>query len=219
MSDHISLAREYIAKGEEFYAKAADEMVAAFNAGMSHKAIAAALGRSHDWVRTLIRWREANGPAGPNASDPLPTPFAGQYEERMDRAARTAMKDPEQRRQTIAALSSDQIEDVIATAQDVAVERTRAQRSERDITPKAPTAGALMGGDSWDPSESWADTLVIRVNRNARELDGLIKRAGGLLFGSMPAGEAFEYLAEAERLIAEARAAAHEQMRDQAQVH
>ena len=217
MSDHISLAREYIAKGEEFYAKAADEIIAAFDEGAGYAAIARGLSRSETWVRDLAAWRRT-GLESPNPQDPGPsTPYAGQYEERMDRAARTALKDPEQRKQVISSLSAEQIEDVIAEAQTVAVERVHAQRAEHDTTPKTPTAGDLMGGERWDPSESWSDTLLIRCNRNLRELSAHVQRWGFVL-GSMPVEDAYEYIAETERLAADIRAAVQEQIRDRAGV-
>lgn len=214
MSDHISRAREYIAKGEEFYAKAADEIVAwlAEDPTRTQRQAAAAIGRSQSWIRDIVRWRTSE-------CDPTqqPTPFAGQYEERMDRAARTALKDPEQRKQVIASLPPEQIEQVIATAQDVAVERIRAQRAEHDTAPKPPTANDLMGGERWDPSESWADTLLIRCNRNLRELGAHVQKWGFVL-GSMPIEDAYEYINETERLAAEVRVAVQEQLRDRAEV-
>lgn len=100
-------------------------------------------------------------------------------------------------------------------ATETLVERSRARRAEHQTES---TVGDLMGDDRFDPAEYWADTLIIRVNRNARELAALTKRAGGLLFGTMPPEDAFDYLHEAERLIAEARAAAQEQVRDRAEV-
>ncbi len=88
-------------------------------------------------------------------------------------------------------------------------------RREQDTTP---TARGLTGGEKFDPSEYWADKIVIRINNNARELASLMKRGGGLLFGSMEPQQAFEYLLEAEQFIADARAAAQEQARDKVEV-
>lgn len=131
--------------------------------------------------------------------------------------AEKVLRDPEQRKQVIASLSAEQIEEVIAEAQDVAVERVRAQRSEHDVAPKEPTVTDLMGGARWDPSESWMDTLLIRCNRNLRELAAHVEKWGPVL-GSMPIDEAYEYINETERLAAEVRVALQEQIRDRAEV-
>jgi hypothetical protein len=56
--------------------------------------------------------------------------------------------------------------------------------------------------------EELTPRVINRLLFNAHELDRLIQRAGGLLFGTMPPEEAFERLQEAERLIAEVRALA-----------
>jgi hypothetical protein len=56
--------------------------------------------------------------------------------------------------------------------------------------------------------EELTPRVINRLLLNAHELDRLIQRAGGLLFGTMPPEEAFERLQEAERLIAEVRALA-----------
>lgn len=217
MSDHISLARQEIAQGEEHYAKAADHILAAYEDGISYAAIARGLERGETWVRDLANWRRS-GLNSPNPQDPAPrTPYAGQYEERVERAGKQALRDPDQRRHAIASLSTEQIEDVISTAQDVAVERVRAQRAEQDVAPKSPTARELMGGERWDPSESWADTLLIRCNRNLRELGAHVQKWGFVL-GSMPVEDAYQYIEETERIAAEVRAAVQERLRDRAEV-
>ena len=216
MSDHISLAREYIAKGEEYYAKAANEIAAwlAEDSSRTQRQVADLLGRSAGWVNGLVRWRTS---VQDTEQDSPASPWANTYEERIERAGKQALRDPEQRKQAIASLSSEEIEDVIAEAQTVAVDRVRAQRSEHDTTPKEPTAGDLMGCDRWDPSESWSDTLLIRCNRNLREMAQHVQKWGGVL-GSMSTEEAYEYAQETERLAAEVRVIFQEKIRDRAEV-
>ena len=65
----------------------------------------------------------------------------------------------------------------------------------------------------YDPPEAEfrADNVVSRLRRNARELDTLQRRAGGLILGSMSSQEAFRYLQDAENRIATARALVEEQ--------
>lgn len=62
--------------------------------------------------------------------------------------------------------------------------------------------------EAWIPKvDPTIDNVVVRLNRNVHEMDNLIRRAGGLLFGAMDYEKAFEYLSEAERLTAEVRTA------------
>lgn len=51
--DHLARAKEYIAEGDSYYAKAAIEIRAAFAEGASWVAIAQAVGKSETWVRRL----------------------------------------------------------------------------------------------------------------------------------------------------------------------
>lgn len=84
--------------------------------------------------------------------------------------------------------------------------------NRNDIKPE-PTV-ADLGADDFDPSESWADTLIIAENRKARELSKHVK-AWGFVLGSMPSREALEYLEESEQLIADLRAAMQERVQDE----
>jgi hypothetical protein len=215
VSDHIQLAREYIAKGDEFYAKAAGEIVAAKEERpeLTWAEIGRQLGRDESWVRKL-----ATSFRNPARRDD--EPFSVDWQSganTQDVAAARVLKNPEQRKQAITSLTSDQIEEVIAEAQDVAVERVRAQRSEHNAEAKAPTAGDLMDGERWDPSESWADTLLIRCNRNLRELGKHVEKWGFVL-GSMKIEDALDYVNETERLAAEVRVVVQAQLRDRAEV-
>lgn len=215
MTDHLALAKEYIAKGDDYYSRAAAEIVAAKEEypELTWVEIGRRLGRDESWVRRLVESFRKSA-AAPETEFKVNWQ-SGDYEKP---AAKRVLSDPEQRKQVIAALPPEQIEAVIEDAHEVARDRMRARRAEHDTEPASPTARDLMGDEPFDPAEYWADTLVIRVNRNARELASLIKRGGGLLFGTMPPEEAFDYLHEAERLIAEARAAAQEQVRDRSEV-
>jgi hypothetical protein len=68
-----------------------------------------------------------------------------------------------------------------------------------------------LTGPPWEPrfcsrehAAAAQENVIIRVERNARELAGLFKREG-LRFGTMPPEEAVEYLQDTERRIAEVR--------------
>lgn len=130
------------------------------------------------------------------------------------RHAKTVLSDPEQRERVIGQLAAREVEELARAATEVAVGRSRAQRAEHRTEP---TAGDLMGDDPFDPAADWVDTLVIRVNRNARELSKHVAQKAFVL-GSMPLEEAYEYLREAERLIAEVRALVQERVHETTEV-
>lgn len=69
--DHLALAREYIGKGEAFYRKAAEEIVAAMDEDptLTHREIAKRINRDRTWVTKLVAW-VTNGD-----QDHTPTPF------------------------------------------------------------------------------------------------------------------------------------------------
>lgn len=86
-----------------------------------------------------------------------------------------------------------------------------AQREEHDLRVR----DLMDNDDRFDPSESWVDSYVIRVERASADMESQVKQ-WGLVFGTMPLHEALEWLGMAERRIADARAAVGERLRDQA---
>lgn len=73
--DHLERAKVYIGKGEEYYRRAAEEIVAAKKADFSltDAMVGEALGRSRQWVSKLIAWVEKGADHGT-------TPFSGPEE-------------------------------------------------------------------------------------------------------------------------------------------
>lgn len=209
MTDHLALAKEYIAKGEDFYRRAADEIIAARDEDptLGWGRIARLVGKSETWCRDIVRWR--TNPQGPDS------PYGGdeQNEARYERHVKTVLKDPERRERAISDLPTEQVEEIIEQAHNVVVDRVRAQRAEHDTSAKAPTVGDLMGDERFDPSESWADTEIIRVREKAHALHRQVEK-WGLVLGSMDEEQAFAYLQEAERNIADVRVVLQERMAD-----
>jgi hypothetical protein len=117
--------------------------------------------------------------------------------------------DAAQVRDLVYALPDEALTNVLMAAHTVAGERRASGRAEHQTEP---TFGEVMGEDRFDPAANWADTIIIRVNNNARELAGYQRL--GLMFGTMTPEQAFGYLEEAERLIADVRAEAQERLRD-----
>lgn len=95
---------------------------------------------------------------------------------------------------------------IAGTAMDALAQREEHELRVRDL---------MDDGDGFDPSESWIDSYVIRVERASADMESQVKQ-WGLVFGTMPLHEALEWLGMAERRIADARAAVGERLRDQA---
>jgi hypothetical protein len=100
--DHLARAKEYIAQGDDFYRKAADEIRSAItNDGVTQTQAARALGRSQSWVAKLLARTEEY--SDPNI--PL-VPFGGpeENEARYERHDKTVLRDPKRRAEALAAL-------------------------------------------------------------------------------------------------------------------
>lgn len=206
MNKHLVKAKDYIGKGEAFYRKAADEVIAAQaeDTTLGYREIGEAVGRSYEWCRQLVKWRTSVTDQG--------TPWAGEYDARRDRSIKQTLgkADSQEVKRVLAELPEKQLDTIAREATDALVGRARAKRSERQ---SEPTAGELMGGEKWDPSESWADNQIIALNHKARSLAAHVEKWGPVL-GSMPEDMAFEYLQEAERLIAEVRVVWQSRLRE-----
>lgn len=63
---HLVKAKTFIEKGDSFYAKAADEIIAAMAADhtLSNREIGERFNRSREWVRVLVQWRTSGKPSG-----------------------------------------------------------------------------------------------------------------------------------------------------------
>lgn len=210
-TDHLARAKDYIARGEDFYRRAADEIAAARAAGTSWSAVEREIGRSRKWAQTLVAWAT-------ECADPHSSPFGGEEENtaRYERQARTVLKDPERRQRAMADLSTEQVVEVAREAAEVAVQRSRAQRSEHS-TEREPTIGELLDGEQFDPSEKWADRFITGAWDRAHALRRQVEKHG-LWLGSMDDDKAFELVEQAERDIAEVRVALQERVRDHRRV-
>lgn len=194
--------------------KAADEIIAAQKEDpkLSFREIDRLIGHGGSVGRysgDLVRWRTG---ACARTHLPFGRDEKDTHEIRQQRDAEKVLADPEQRRQVMASLPPEQVEAVIADANHVAIERMQAKRAEHDATAKTPVAGDLMG-ERFDPSESWADEHIIRVREKAHTLRRQVEK-WGLVLGSLGEEQAFDYLQEAERNIAEVRVVLQERMAD-----
>lgn len=128
---HLAKAKDYIDRGDDFYEKAADEIVAAQEEDptLSYRAIAKAIGRSDPWVRHIVKAR--------TSAQDLREPWSGTAGEDGPATVRTLTRaTPERMKQMLAELPPEQIEAVQTVAQDVAWDKSDAAETERSgLTP------------------------------------------------------------------------------------
>ncbi len=113
MTDHLAKAREYIGRGEEFYRKAAAEIIAAMaeDTTLGYGRVAIAIGKSETWCRDIVRW----------STNPLntATPFAGEYSRVKASLTKSSLRDAPA--EDIAAMLDDpQVRANVAKAQNIA---------------------------------------------------------------------------------------------------
>lgn len=91
---HLTKAKDYVARGEEFYRKAAEEIVAAQTADptLGTREIGEWFGRSHTWVQDIVRWH-TTGKSTRGGSEGAPTPYAEQQGAVAKRHARSVLRD------------------------------------------------------------------------------------------------------------------------------
>ena len=121
MTDHLAKAREYIGRGEEFYRKAAGEIIAARKQGFTWPAISQGVEKSVTWCKTLV----TNAESGQYSA-----PFAGEYGRVKATLTRSSLRDapPEE----IAEMMADpKIAANVARASSIANERVEEKSRER----------------------------------------------------------------------------------------
>jgi hypothetical protein len=109
-SKHLDKAVEYVAKGDEFYAKAADEILAAQKADstLSNREIGERFDHSEAWVRELVRWR--------TSSTTSRTPYSETGRPHQDLVAtKKVLGDPITRRKALAGLPASDAAEVMET--------------------------------------------------------------------------------------------------------
>lgn len=213
---HLTRARGYIAKGDDFYRKAVEEIVQAqqehrdqTGEELTYVEIGRQVGRSDQWVGTLVRsWTSST-----RASDGDFQPDWKSGSNKRDEVARKVLRDPEERAKVFSSLSEAELDDVEQAASTGLVERSRAARAEHED-------GVTPGSEGVSPDEfskHWADGPLLSLVRKVRSLKGLVAQQG-LILGSLSNEEALDIANEAEAGIAEIRAALQERVRDEEMV-
>jgi hypothetical protein len=114
---HLSRAKMYVSRGEEFYRKAAEEMDAARVAGATVAEIADGLGRSTTWVKDIIAWHKTPANRGRYTGD---LPFAEEKGQVAQRHARSVLRDAPAEQIAEQFLSDPAIRAKVSQAQDIA---------------------------------------------------------------------------------------------------
>jgi len=186
---HLDKAGKLIAKGDGFYAQAADEIIAAQKADptLSYKEIGTSFDKGATWVRSLVTWRTTEQAASP-------TPFARAEGDtvRKDREAakRIAKTDPGIVAEMFAAMDPEKREMVIS---DIATTRefTDAVRANPVTRDEVALAALGTGAEQKErheeagrkrlaavPSTGWSDISSYFGNANREltyALDVLVK--------------------------------------------
>jgi hypothetical protein len=90
---HLHRAKDYLARGDEYHRKAAEEILKAkeTDSNLSNREIARRIGRDEKWVRNLLEWTASADQVRSSV-----TPYNGKYQHEKERIVRSALADPEQ---------------------------------------------------------------------------------------------------------------------------
>jgi len=118
---HLTKAETHLARGNEFYAKAADEIIAAKAAdtSLSNKEIGQWFGYSGDWARSLVAWR--------TSGDDRPTPRSG------SRVSQDPGQGVRETTKTLRSATAETIEEVLEQLPDEAVEKIEKAVSDEAV--------------------------------------------------------------------------------------
>jgi len=154
---HVDRAKDYVARGEAFYRKAAAEIRAARDEDATWTEIASRLERSPTWVKDIVAWHETPANRGRYTGE---LPFSEGKGEVAKRHARSVLRDAEP--EVVADLLGDPaIRQNVAAGQRVHELRQEAETGiPRTNAPQGPT---FIG-------------LVLRINGWLDELVGMVER-------------------------------------------
>lgn len=150
---HLTKAEGYLAKGEDWYRKAAEEIIAAQTADptVSNREIGERFGRSATWVRELVRWSTTS------PSSAQPTPYSGQADAINLRKTKQMLREAplEQVEQIVGSLPKERQQAIAAAAGHgyLQAQQERAERrnddaprdTRRQATAQAVTTFAALG--------------------------------------------------------------------------
>lgn len=119
---HLAKARDYVARGEEFYRKAAEEIIAARNEGATVEECAESIDRSKTWVLDTLKWYLRNGQSTRGGRENAPTPYAEQAGAVAQRHARSVLRQAPAE-QIAEMLSDPAVRAKVSKAQHIAHER------------------------------------------------------------------------------------------------
>lgn len=166
MNEHLEKARDYIARGEEFYLAAATEIAAARDDGVTWVAIGDYLGRSDEWCKQVVAWANKS-PANRNKS----TPFAEQSGAVAKRHAKSVLRGSDA--ETLRSVLPDD-EEQLARIAEAAYRRLEKKRSdERESTKQA--RRAVREEHSESPNETSYRMMKVEFGRVREALSSAIR--------------------------------------------
>lgn len=158
---HLEKARDYVGRGDGFYRKAAEEIIAAQKADhtLSNREIGEWFGRGADWVRILVQWSTND--------DPDSTPFGGELvQERREKSVMKKVLTSSEPEQIAELLEDPEVRQNLAAAQRVHEFRQENQTGiPRRNTPQGPSFISIVLRVN-----GWLDELVGMVERGEAEV-------------------------------------------------
>lgn len=130
---HLTKAKNYLDKGDEFYRKAKPEIEAALASGATQREVARFLSKSHTWVADVVAW-DGKGTLYGKDTARRQQDMAKQYitEAPMEQVERIIEKLPRERQQAIAAAAGSGYHRARQEFEEKERNLTPAQRQERE---------------------------------------------------------------------------------------
>lgn len=156
-ANHLARAKDYIGRGEEFYRKAAEEIIAAQGSdpSLGYGRIAKTIGKGETWVGDLVRWH--TNPRGRE------TPFGGEaHNERSDKSkAKRILRDapPQQIAEQI--LSDPQVRDNVSRALDHHYEERAAASTKRSHEREVERKGGEQAHAEYEDRQRVAELVSV----------------------------------------------------------
>ncbi len=169
MNEHLIKARELVARGDEFYARAADELIAAGvgnPGGTSYREAAEAVGKSETWCKDIVRLRT-------NGQD-LTSPWSHDTPRRTRDAAKQVLRSNPA---VVTELDPGEQREVARKLDEAAAKREHARKQDAKQKERE-----HLGDETVDDLElreelQSVEYLLISARGNLR---GFVKRAGEL---------------------------------------
>lgn len=187
---HLAKAAGYVAKGEEFYRKAAEEIVAAREAdpALTQRQIGERFGRTQHWVSYLLKWYQDPDTQGSVFSTDTPRRKADHAKQVLREAPLEQIEQiitelPPQRQQDVAAAAGHAYHKARQDHRETERNLSPAQRQERKAAAEAMTRPVVDWSDSMRlvSNLETAVELLRELNSGGEVKTDVAERVGGLM--------------------------------------